>query len=92
VGMATMQTTDSFLDRVMPAIDRAADQFTTLTTTADPTVRLPASPQWTVRDVAAHLVTVSTRYADDPRGEGAWVARPPAGCSPGAAAPGSPSP
>jgi uncharacterized protein (TIGR03083 family) len=75
--MAIMQTTSSFLDRVLPAIDRAADRFTTMTTTTDPTVRVPASPDWTVRDVAAHLVTVGTRYADGPKGRGEWVARPP---------------
>jgi uncharacterized protein (TIGR03083 family) len=75
--MATMQTTDSFLDRVVPAIDRVADRFSTMTTTADPTVRVPASPEWTVRDVAAHLVTVAPRYAEGPRGRGSWAATPP---------------
>jgi len=75
--MATMQTSRIFLDRVVPAIDGAADRFIALTTSADPTVRVPASPEWTVRDVAAHLVTVAPRYAAGPRGQGSWVATPP---------------
>ena len=72
-----MQTTGAFLDRVVPAIDRAADRFIALTTSADSTVRVPASPEWTVRDVAAHLVTVAPRYAAGPRGKGSWAATAP---------------
>lgn len=72
-----MQTTTSYLDRVLPAIDVATDRFVTMVTAApDPTVRVPSSPDWTVRDVAAHLVTVAPRYAAGPEGRGAWVSTP----------------
>jgi uncharacterized protein (TIGR03083 family) len=43
---------------------------------ADSAVLVPDSPDWTVRDVAAHLATVATRYTDGPRGRGSWVATP----------------
>jgi uncharacterized protein (TIGR03083 family) len=72
-----MQTATPYLDRVLPAIDLAADRFVTLVTQApDPTVRVPASPGWTVRDVAAHLVTVTVRYAEGPQGRGTWTPTP----------------
>jgi Mycothiol maleylpyruvate isomerase N-terminal domain len=72
-----MQTSNSSVDRVLPAVERAGERFTTLATAADPSVRVPASPEWNVRDVAAHLVTVTARYADGPRGRGAWVSSAP---------------
>jgi hypothetical protein len=54
---AVAATDVPYLDRVLPAIDAVADRFVTLATGApDPAVRVPASPAWTVRDVAAHLV------------------------------------
>jgi len=72
-----MQTATPYLDRVLPAIDLVADRFVTLVTEApDPTVRVPATPDWTVRDVAAHLVTVTIRYADGPQGRGTWTPTP----------------
>lgn len=72
-----MQTTSSYLDGVLPAIDGAAERFVTLVTTApDPAVRVPSSPEWTVRDVAAHLASVVPNFADGPRGRGAWVSTP----------------
>mgnify|MGYP001309698782 CR=1 FL=1 len=70
-------TTSSYLDRVLPAIDLAADRFVTLATGApDPALPVPANPGWTVRDVAAHLVTVTVRYADGPEGRGVWTKTP----------------
>jgi len=74
-----MQTTanSSYLDRVLPAIDLAADRFVTLVTgTPDPAMPVPTAPGWTVRDVAAHLVTVTVRYADGPEGRGVWTKTP----------------
>jgi uncharacterized protein (TIGR03083 family) len=73
-----MQTvTTSYLDRVRPAVDLAADRFVTLVTGApDPAVPVPAAPGWTVRDVAAHLVTVTVRYVDGPEGRGVWTESP----------------
>jgi uncharacterized protein (TIGR03083 family) len=72
-----MQTATSYLDRVRPAVDVAADRFVTLVTGApDPAVPVPAAPGWTVRDVAAHLVTVTVRYADGPEGRGVWTKTP----------------
>jgi hypothetical protein len=73
-----MQTTSSFLDRVLPAIDRVAERYERLvTTTPDTSVRVPASPDWDVRDVTAHLVTVVSRYADGPSGTVVWAETPP---------------
>jgi uncharacterized protein (TIGR03083 family) len=67
----------SFLDRVLPALDLAGERFATLVTGApDPAVRVRNSPDWTVRDVAAHLATVAVRYADGPERRGAWVHTP----------------
>jgi mycothiol maleylpyruvate isomerase-like protein len=72
-----MQTTTSYLDRVVPAIDLVADRFVTMVTGApDPTVRVPSTPAWTVRDVAAHLATVTVRCADGPEGRGVWTRTP----------------
>ena len=70
-------TTTTYLDRVLPAIDLVADRFVTMVTGApDPTVRVPSTPAWTVRDVAAHLVTVTVRYAAGPEGRGVWTRTP----------------
>jgi uncharacterized protein (TIGR03083 family) len=76
--MHAAATTDvPYLDRVLPAIDAVADRFVTLATGApDPALRVPASPAWTVRDVAAHLVTVTVRYSDGPKGRGTWTPTP----------------
>ena len=72
-----MQTSAPFLDRVLPALDLTADRFGTLVSAApDPTVRVAHSAEWTVRDVAAHLVTVAARFAHGPQGHGTWVPTP----------------
>src|ERR671930_367691 len=74
---AAAATDVPYLDRVLPAIDAVAARFVTLASGApDPAVRVPASPAWTVRDVAAHLATVVVRYADGPEGRGAWTPTP----------------
>jgi uncharacterized protein (TIGR03083 family) len=71
-----MQTTTAYLQRVQPALERAAERFGELVTSIpDPAARVPGS-DWTVRDVAAHVATVVTRYADGPEGRGAWAERP----------------
>ena len=72
-----MQTTTAYLQRVEPALERAAGRFRELVTSApDPDTRVPGA-DWTVRDVAAHVATVVPRYADGPEGRGDWAARPP---------------
>ena len=49
----------------MPALDDTAGRFAALVTSApDTTVQVPGSPGWTVRDVAAHVATVTVRYCD----------------------------
>jgi uncharacterized protein (TIGR03083 family) len=69
--------TTSFLDRVLPAIDLDADRFVALVAGApDASVRVRNTPEWTVRDVAAHLATVVVRYVDGPQGRGAWTRTP----------------
>jgi hypothetical protein len=63
-----MATATAYLDRVLPAIDRLAGRFTDLVTSApDPAAAIPHS-HWTVRDAAAHVVTVTRRFVDRPRG------------------------
>jgi uncharacterized protein (TIGR03083 family) len=71
-----MATATAYLDRVQPAIDRLADRFTALVTAApDPAAPIPGST-WTVRDAAAHVVTVTRRFSDRPEGRGTWVRDP----------------
>ena len=71
------QTSTPFLDQVLPAIDSVAARITTLLSgVVDPAVVVPASPGWTVHDVAAHLVTVVGRYSDGPEGRGTWTPTP----------------
>jgi hypothetical protein len=71
--MAT-HTATSYLARVQPAIDEVGDRLAALAAAAsDPEARLARS-DWTVRQAAAHLVTVVPRYADGPEGRGTWVA------------------
>jgi uncharacterized protein (TIGR03083 family) len=72
-----MQTTTTYLDRVRPAIEQAGERFAALVTTApDPDVRVPNSPDWTVREASAHVVTVAPRYAAGPERRGTWVQDP----------------
>jgi uncharacterized protein (TIGR03083 family) len=71
-----MATATAYLDRVLPAIDRASERFTGLVTSApDPAARIPGS-DWTVREATAHVVTVARRFSDRPEGRGTWVADP----------------
>ena len=68
-----MPTTTSYLARVQPAIDEVGERLAALAAAAsDPDARLARS-DWTVRQGAAHLVTVVPRYADGPEGRGTWV-------------------
>jgi uncharacterized protein (TIGR03083 family) len=56
------------------AVHAVAGRVVELVTGApDPGVRVPASPQWTVLDAFAHLVTVARRYTDGARHRGEWV-------------------
>jgi len=72
-----MQTMSRYLDRVLPALHQLTERLATLTTAVpDPEARVPASPDWTVRDVVAHLVTVAPRYAQGAEGRGTWIGDP----------------
>ena len=57
-------------------VDDLAGRFLDLVVGGDPSTPVAATPGWTVRDVTAHMVTVVARYAQGPRGEGAWVDEP----------------
>jgi uncharacterized protein (TIGR03083 family) len=71
-----MATATTYLDRVLPAIDRLADRFAGMVTSVpDPAARIPNS-DWTVRDATAHVVSVTRRFIDRPEGRGTWVADP----------------
>jgi uncharacterized protein (TIGR03083 family) len=71
-----MATTTAYLDRALPAIDRLADRFAALATSApDPAAPIPDS-QWTVRDATAHVITVIRRLMDGPEGRGTFVPDP----------------
>jgi len=72
-----MQTSTSYLDRVVPALGEVAGRFAQLARTADdPEARVPTSPDWTVRQAVMHVVTVAPRYAAGPEGRGRWAATP----------------
>jgi uncharacterized protein (TIGR03083 family) len=72
-----MQTTTTYLARVRPAIQQVAERFAALVTAApDPDASVPNSPDWTVREAAAHVVTVAPRYAAGPERRGTWVQDP----------------
>jgi uncharacterized protein (TIGR03083 family) len=65
-----------YLEQVQPALERAAGRFRELVASVpDPGVAVGGA-EWTVRDVAAHVATVVTRYADGPEGRGDWAERP----------------
>jgi uncharacterized protein (TIGR03083 family) len=71
------QTSTPYLDQVLPAIDSVAERLLSLLSgVVDPAVPAPASPGWTIQDVAAHLVTVAGRYSDGPEGRGTWTPTP----------------
>ena len=67
----------AYLDRVQPALDRAADRFRELAVAAHyPNAKVPGS-DWTIHEVTAHVASVVNRYADGPEGRGTWAERPP---------------
>jgi uncharacterized protein (TIGR03083 family) len=72
-----MQATTSYLDRVRPAIGQVGERFAALVADApDPDLRVPHSPDWTVREATSHVVTVAPRYAAGPERRGTWVQDP----------------
>lgn len=72
-----VMSADSYLREVLPALDDTAGRFAALVSSApDTTVPVPGSPGWTVRDVAAHVATVTVRYCDGPEGRGVWTPTP----------------
>jgi uncharacterized protein (TIGR03083 family) len=71
-----MAATVAYLDRVHPALDRAAERFRDLATSAlYPNAKVPGT-EWTIRDVTAHVASVVTRYSDGLSGGGTWAERP----------------
>jgi uncharacterized protein (TIGR03083 family) len=59
---------------VLHAIDTVAERLiTTVLAAPDPGLRVPASPQWTVAEAFAHVVTVAPRYRDGARQAGEWA-------------------
>jgi uncharacterized protein (TIGR03083 family) len=67
----------AYRDDVFRALEDAAERFARLiAATRDPTVRVAGTPDWTVKQAAAHVVNVIERYAQGPRGEGEWVSDP----------------
>ena len=58
----------------LAAIDRVADRLIAMMATADPALPVPATPQWTVAELFAHVATVAPRYSQGARREGEWVA------------------
>jgi uncharacterized protein (TIGR03083 family) len=44
---------------------------------SDVTVKVPASPRWTVLETLGHLVNVTPRFAAGPEGGGTWADEPP---------------
>jgi uncharacterized protein (TIGR03083 family) len=66
----------AYLDRVQPALDRAADRFRDVAVSAlYPNAKIPGS-EWTIRDATAHVASVVARYADGVEGGGTWAERP----------------
>lgn len=59
---------------VLTAIDDVADRLIALMRdTRDLATRVPSTPEWTVADALAHVVTVAPRYCQGIRHEGEWV-------------------
>jgi uncharacterized protein (TIGR03083 family) len=72
-----MRATTTYLDRGRPAIEQVGERFAALVATAaDPDRTVPHSPDWTVREAAAHVVTVVLRFAAGPERRGTWVPDP----------------
>jgi uncharacterized protein (TIGR03083 family) len=62
---------DSYLTRVLPALDEAAERFTALVSgAADATVPVAGCPGWTVRDVAGHVAGATVMYGRSVRTPG----------------------
>ncbi len=69
-------TTTTDLAPVAAALRTATGRFAALVESApDPEVRIPPTA-WTLRETAAHLVTVVPRYGQGARSEGEWVDDP----------------
>jgi len=72
-----MSTSTQRRAHVLEATQRAVERVIDLVlSAADRNVRVPDSPEWTVADTFAHVVTVAPRYAKGPRQQGRWVADP----------------
>src|SRR5215475_614962 len=58
----------------LAAIDQISTRLVEMVTaTNDRSVRVPATPQWTVAEAFAHVATVAPRYTQGARHEGEWV-------------------
>ena len=72
-----VMSADSYLKRVLSALDDTAGRLAALVTSAPGTmVQVPGSPGWTVRDVAAHLAAATVSFSDGPEGRGVWAPTP----------------
>jgi mycothiol maleylpyruvate isomerase-like protein len=57
-----------YIDDVTTALGRECGRVATLVVGApDATVRVANCPEWSVHQLAAHLVTVARRYSDGPK-------------------------
>jgi uncharacterized protein (TIGR03083 family) len=66
----------AYLDRVEPALDRAAARFRDMAVSAlYPNAKVPGT-EWTIQNVTAHVASVVARYAQGPEGGGTWAEHP----------------
>jgi uncharacterized protein (TIGR03083 family) len=64
-----VKSADAYIRQVLSALDDTADRFAALVSSAsDTTMRIPACPGWTLRDLAAHVVDATVQY-----GRAAWT-------------------
>lgn len=73
-----MRTSQPTISRhsLISTVTAVTERFAHVARSADPLRAVPATPGWTVRDVAAHLITAVRRYADGPAGGMERVADP----------------
>jgi uncharacterized protein (TIGR03083 family) len=69
--------TTSYLDEVTAALGEVSEQFMSLVQNAsNPDQRVPKSPEWTIKDVTAHVTSVVPRFSLGPQGAGEWAQTP----------------
>src|SRR5262245_66020065 len=69
-----MQITSFDRTAAFAAIDQVSNRLVAMVTAAaDPSRRVPGTPQWTVAEAFAHVATVAPRYTQGAHHEGEWV-------------------